>query len=296
MQSISIRTPTTSKSRNVFAILCVSIACFTLNRTIDGAPVDAREIVKQSLEEGNRNAVRVREYTSSKRVDEKQFEADGSVKTEVVKAYEYVNLDGLMIRKLISKDGKPLPQAEARKEDERVLRIATSRKHETSEERSKRLAEEDKKRVKQRDFNQEIMDAFEFRLAGEEAIAGRKNWVIEATPKPGFHPKELRAQIFPHVKGKLWIDEQDHLWTKAEANAFDPLSVGFGVIATLEQGAHLYFEQIRQPDGVWLLHGFGIRAAVRVALVKRIGIEQVSTYDNFRKVPAGAEIVDDSAN
>jgi hypothetical protein len=296
MQSIPIRTPTTSKRRNVLAILCVSIASFTLNRTIAGAPLNAREIVKQSLEEGNRNALRVREYTSSKRVDEKQLEADGSVKAEVVKAYEYVTIDGLMIRKLISKDGKPLAQSEARKEEERVRRIATSRKHETPEDRAKRLAEEDKKRVKQRDFNQEIMDAFEYRLAGEEEIAGRKNWVIDATPKPDFHPKELRAQIFPHVKGKLWIDEQDHLWTKAEANAFDPLSVGFGVIAKLEQGAHLYFEQIREPDGVWLLRGFGIRAVVHVALVKRIGIEQVSTFDNFRKVPAGVEVVDDSAN
>jgi hypothetical protein len=295
MQQSIIRTPTTLKRGNVLAILCVSIAGFALAAT-SHTSVDARELVKQSLDAGTRNALRLHEYASDKHVDEKQIEADGSVRTEVVKTYEYTVVDGLMIRKLISKDGKPLPQSEARKEEERVRRIAASRKRETAEDKAKRLAEDEKKRTKQREFNEEIMGAFDFRLAGEEEIGGRKNWVIDVAPKPGYHPKDLRAQVFPHLKGKIWIDEEDRLWTKAEANAFDQISVGFGVIAKLEPGAHLYFDQIREPDGVWLLHGMGIRAVAHVALVKRIGIEQISTYDNFRKVPAGVELVDDSTN
>jgi hypothetical protein len=297
MQSRSIHNARTSKNQNVFIVSCCLALLFTRAHPLRAASnntADARDIIKRSLDAGDRNAIRLHEYASTKRVDEKQLDVDGSVHSETVKTFDDVIVDGLLIRKLITKDGKPLPTAEARKEEERVSRIATSRKHETPAERDKRLAADEKKRIKQHEFSQEIFDAFDFRLVGDEQINGRKNWLIEATPAPGYKPKEMRAQIFPHLKGKVWVDQQDYLWTKAEAVAIDPFSVGFGIIARLEQGAHLYFDQTRLPDGVWLLRDSGIRAIAHFAIVKRIGIEQVSTFDNFRKVPSGVQVVEDS--
>lgn len=287
MQSKAILRARTSKRRNVLALFCLS----TL---LNGATDDVRVITQRSLDSGDRNAVRVHEYYSTKHVDTKQFASDGSVHSETMKTYDYVLIGKLLIRKLMTKDGKPLPPSDARKEDERVNRIATSRQHETPAEKTARLVEEEKKTVKQHEFSKEIFSAFNFRLIGEEQIAGRKNWVIEATPRPGYKPKELRAQIFPHVDAKVWIDQQDYLWTKAEATASSPISFGFGIIAKLEQGAHFYFNQIRTSDGVWLLRDSGIRAVAHVAIVKRIGVEEVSTLDNFRKVPSGVVVVDDS--
>jgi hypothetical protein len=257
--------------------------------------MDVREIVKRSLEAGDRNAARLHEYSSTKRVDEKQLEIDGTIRSEVVKTYRPIVIDGVAVRKLIAKDGKPLSPSDERKEDQRVRRLAELRKKETPSDRAARLAEESKKLAKQREFNHEIFEAFDFRLAGEEQINGRKNWLIEATPVAGYKPRELRAQIFPHLNGKIWIDEEDYLWTKAEAFAKDPFTVGFGIIAKLDEGAHLYFDQIRMPDGVWLLRDSGLRAIAHVAIVKRIGIEQVSTFDNFTKVPPGVQVVDDTA-
>jgi hypothetical protein len=294
MRARFILIATTSKQRNVFAVFSLLSASIGSNAATIPS-IDVREIMKRSLEAGNSNALRSHEYGSSKRVDEKQLEADGSVRSEVVKTYDEVIIDGFMIRKLVSRNGKPLAQAEERREEDRVRRIIESRKHETSSGRARRVAEEEKKRAKQREFNREIFSAFAFRVAAEEQIDGRKNWIIEATPMPGYKPKELRQQVLPHLKGKVWIDQQDYLWTKAEAIAIDQFSVGFGIIARLEQGARLYFDQIRQPDGVWLLRESGIRAIAHVAIVKRIGIEEATTFGNFQKVPAGVEVVEDSA-
>jgi hypothetical protein len=294
MLSRFIPNSTTSKMRNVSTLLCCFIA-FSHSNAASNSLLNARAIMKKSLDAGDRNALRVREYASRKHVDEKQLDTDGSVRSETTKTYDDVVIDGILIRKLVAKDGKPLSPSEAQKEEERVNRIATSRKQETSSERTKRLNEEERKRIKSHEFSQEVYDAFEFRLVGEDQIEGRKNWVIEATPAPGYEPKEMRAKIFPHLKGKVWIDEQDYLWTKAEAFAIDPFTVGFGIIAKLEQGAHLYFDQTRSPDGIWLLRDSGLRAVAHIAIVKRIGIEQVSTFDNFRKVPSGVEVVEDSA-
>jgi hypothetical protein len=293
MRSHFIPDATTSKMRNVSALVCCLIA-FSHSNAASNSPLNARIIMRKSLDAGDRNALRIHEYASSKRVDEKQLETDGSVRSETVKSYDDVVVDGLLIRKLIARNGKPLPPSEARKEEERVNRIASSRKEETSSEKAKRLVQEDRKRIKSREFSQEVYAAFEFRLVGEELVEGRKNWVIEATPAPGYEPKEMRSKIFPYLKGRVWIDEQDYLWTKAEAVAIDAFTVGFGIIAKLEQGAHLYFDQTRSPDGVWLLRDSGVRAVAHIAVVKRIGIEHVSTFDNFRKVPSDVEVVEDS--
>jgi hypothetical protein len=284
---------TTSKMRNVSVILCCLMA-FSRLHAATNLFIDARDIMKRSLDAGDRNAHRLHEYASTKHVDEKQRDIDGSVRSETAKTFDQVMIDGILIRKLIEKDGKPLSSSDARKEEERVKRVATFRKQEAASGKLKRLAEEEKKRTRNHDFSQEILHAFEFRLVGEEQINGRSNWVIEATPKPGYEPKEMRAKIFPHLKGRVWIDQQDYLWTKADATAADAFTVGFGIIAKLEQGAHLYFDQIRMPDGVWLLHESGLRAIAHVAMVKRIGIEHVSTFDNFRKVPSGVAVVEES--
>jgi hypothetical protein len=288
-----IRSPTTSNCENVLLLFCLLSSLLSLKATPHPS-MDAREIMQRSMDAAGNNALRVHEYASRKRVDEKQIDPDGSVRSEVVKTYDDVLIDGFMIRKLVAKDGKPLPEPEARKEDERVHRVLNARTHETPSEKARRLAEEQRKRTRQQEFSREVFEAFNYHLLGEELIAGRKSWLVEATPIPGYRPKEIRAQVFPHLKGKVWVDEQDYLWTKADAVAVDQISVGFGIIAKLDQGARLHFDQVRGPDGVWLLEDSGVRAIARIAIVKRIRIEEETTFDNFRKVPAGVQVVDDS--
>ncbi len=179
--------------------------------------------MKRALVAGDRNAERVRGYYSTRHVDEKQLEPNGSVRTETTKTYDHVLIQGLLIRKLVEKEWQAAASVRcACKEDERVNRAATSRKEETSSEKAKRFTEEERKRIKSRAFGREVYDAFEFRLVGEEQVEGRKNWVIEATPMPGYEPKEIMIVILSHLSGKVWIDQQDFLWTKAEATATSP--------------------------------------------------------------------------
>lgn len=295
MRPSIVRSPAPSKRQNVLPVTSMLVAFWAVQAP-GQTPVNVREIVLQSLEAGSRNALRQREYSSTKHVDEKQLDPDGSVRTQTLKTFEPAIVDGFILRKLVAKDGRPLPDFEAHKEDERIRRLVGARKRETPGEKAARLAEEQRKRDKQYGFNREIFEAFNFELAREEDVDGRKNWLIEATPVAGYKPQEMRGQFFRHIKGKIWIDERDHVWTKAEAVAIEPISFGFGIIAKLDTGAHLSFQQTREPDGVWLVRSTAIRAIAHIAIVKRIAVEQVSRYDNFRKVPPGVIVVDDPAN
>ena len=284
----------TSKRGNVWA----RAAYFMMFAAALGAApppgVDAAELVRRSLEAGRLNAEHIPSWLSGYVVDEKQTGEKGEAKSEETRTYDYVLVDGVYIRKLIAKNDKPLSADEAKREDQRAARLVRARKEEDAEAKEKRLAERAKKKRKEREFSNEILEAFAFKLVGEESAAGRSAWVVAANPRPGYKPKDMRASIFPHVRGKIWIDEKDYLWSKAEADAFEPISAGVSFVAKLDEGAHLFFEQVRMGDGTWLLKKSGIRANARVMMVKRVAIDQTTVYRNFRSVPAGAEVDDTS--
>jgi hypothetical protein len=112
MQSSLNLNATTSKSQNVFSLFCCLAVLSTHSQPSHAASdtaLNAREIMRRSLDAGDRNAARLHEYASSKRVDEKQLDLDGSVRSETVKSYADVAIDGVLLRKLVAKDGKPLP-------------------------------------------------------------------------------------------------------------------------------------------------------------------------------------------
>lgn len=281
--------------KNVLLIFGLLVAYASGIEAGDVRPIsgDAREIMKQSLDAGEANALRLKSYISRSRVTEKETDPSGAVRSETVKAYETLVIEGVTIRKLVSKNGKPLSGDDARKEEELIGQRVRNLRTESVPAKAKRLEDRKKKHDKEHDFNQEILNAFDLKIIGEEVIEGRKNWILDATPRPGYEPKEMRAKIFPHLRGRIWVDEQDKLWTKADAVGIDSFSLGFGMIAKLEQGAHLYFEQARMKDGTWVLKESGLKAVAHFALVKRIGIDQVSVFLDYRKVPPGTD-VDDS--
>ncbi len=253
---------------------------------------NGRDLVEKSLAAGERNEVRVRSYVSRSQSDLKQFAPDGSTKSEEVKTFDDVVVEGFHLRSLVAKDGKPLGAPELKKEQARIARLVAQRKSETPQARDKRLAEVRDKIEKDHRFTHELLSAFDFHVVGQESLEGRKAWVLDAEPHPGYVPKELKAQMFPHIRGRIWIDQEDFLWAKAEANVVDAFSLGFSVIAKINPGGHLSLLQIRQPDGTWVVSKVAFKGSGRIALVKRFSVESVTTSSNFRKVAPDRRIVE----
>ncbi len=245
---------------------------------------DPRALIVKSLAAGEKNEQLLRAYVSRTRSDMKRFEQDGSLKTEEVKTFDDVLVDGFHVRKLIAKNDKPLDDADRRKEDSRVSKLVAGRKRETPAQRDQRLADAKEKHEKRRRFSQELLGAFDFQMVGEDTLNGRKAWMLDAVPHPGYKPKELKAEIFLHLKGRIWIDQEDVMWMKAEASAIEPFALGFSALAQLDKGARLYFEETRLSDGTWVTTRSGLKANARVAMLAHIAMENLSTSENFRRV------------
>lgn len=281
----------TAAIRNVLRTF-VGILTFFAVHAIGKELPDAHNLMMKSLAAGEKNEQQLRSYVSRTQSDAKRFEQDGNLKTEEVKTFDDVLVNGFHVSKLVAKNGKPLTDADQQKEDSRIAKLVEARKRETPEQHERRLAAAKEKQEKMWRFAREILDAFDFQMAGEETLNGRKAWVVDAVPHPGYKAKEMKAEIFLHLTGRVWVDQEDFIWIKADARAVEPFALGFSALAKLDKGAHLFFEQTRLADGTWVSSRASIKANARVAMVAHIAVENLTISENFRKVDPGTRLHD----
>lgn len=252
---------------------------------------DPLEIVRRSVEKDRLNFERANDYSYVQHTEQRRFGRGGRVSGVESRTFDVIVIDGEPYEKLIAKDGRPLSEAEARKEQEKLDRELERRRREKPERRARRLTEREKRRREGREFAQEIPEAFTFRLAGEETVDGRRVWVIEAEPKPGFRGKAKRAELLSKFRGRLWIDQQDYQWVRVEAETIAPVRFGW-ILAKLDPGARMTFEQRRVHGEVWLPSRAWMRLGARVALIRRLDAEVEVLWRDYRKFQTDSRITD----
>jgi hypothetical protein len=191
---------------------------------------------------------------------------------------------------MLEKNGRPLPPAEQRKEQEKLDRRVAKLKLETPLERQRRLDEYEKQRRKERQFLRETPEALDLRLESDARIGGRDVWVISGTPRTGYKPKDRDAKALLKIRGRIWIDKTNYQWVRLEAETADTISFGW-FLARLSPGAKLVFEQARVNSEVWLPKRMYLKGDGRIGLVKRVALEQEITWSNYRKFQVDSRIV-----
>jgi hypothetical protein len=267
----------------------VLFVLLALGATLAGQPA-ADEIVRKAVERDKQNWLAARNYTFLERQVRRTFDGDGNVKDSRVRTYDVTLQEGSPYRRLISENGKPLDAKRRQKEDEKLRKSIEPRRNETPEQRRKRLAEEEKERERSREFTQEIPVAFHLKVTGSETIAGHDCWVIEGAPKAGYKPRTKTTRIFPHIKGKLWIDKQDYSLVRGEAEVIDTVSWGL-FLARIHSGTKILFEQARVNDEVWLPRRIYAQATGRLGLIKKLNLDMDIRYQDYRKFLAESRIV-----
>jgi hypothetical protein len=251
---------------------------------------DPREIVRRSTDQDRRNEALIESYTFIERQEERSLDSQGRVKDRKVRTYDITLTEGSPYRRLIARDDRPLSPDEERKEQRKLETSIAERRAESPGQRAKRLAEWREKRERDRAFLREVPDAFDFRMLGEEMVDGRKVYVIEAVPRPGYRPRTSAAKFLPKFKGKLWIDAESYDWVKVEAETIGTVSIG-GFLVRLSPGARLTLSQTRVNHEIWLPQQVTVAAQGRILLLKKIATEMDITYSDYKKFRADSRIV-----
>src|SRR5215467_159874 len=281
-----------NRNSDLFALtgrsMRVALTLICVMTTAAGQP-DPREIVRRSVAASDENWKIARNYTFLQRTEELHLDSAGALKSKVAKTYDVTLLEGSPYFRLLEQDDRPLPATEERKEQAKLDKSIADRIKETPAERRRRIEDYDKRRERQRDVMREAAEAFDFRNVGTDVFDGREVWIIEASPNASYQPRSRDAKVFPHVRGKLWIDQRSYHWVKVEAEVIHPVSWGLFLVR-LEPGARIRVDETRVNDEVWLPQRIWIAASARLGIFKKLRVQEDTTYKNFRKFQTDSRV------
>jgi hypothetical protein len=224
------------------------------------------------------------QYTFIEKQTQRQMDGDGNVKKVTSASYEvYPSAEpGHTYRKLVARDGKPLPVDELEKEDRRQQakeRKAAARSLEAQEEG----------RRTEREAIDEIFRLYDMQVVGRETLEGRSAILVTFAPRPGVETKTKPGKILMKFSGRAWIDEADRQLVRVEASLTDDISLGFGLLAKLKKGARAELQRRKVNDEIWLPAEARFVGHARVLLVKAVHIDSVSEYSDYKKFTVATE-------
>jgi hypothetical protein len=217
-------------------------------------------------------------YAGSQSEEDTEFEGDGKVKKREVNEYTFFYLDGDEITTLVKKDGKPLSEAELKKENEKTQkRIQEHQKHEAKKEAKEEKAKEEGKDKEGDDPACQFVNPRRERFRGQDVL------VFDFEPNPEFKPHKLVEKVVQKLAGVIWVDEKAHDVARLEAYFTGDMKFAGGLLANLQKGTSFVYEQAFVNNEVWLPTYLEAHIGVRFLMVKGIKASLVTRYWDYKK-------------
>jgi len=251
---------------------------------------DPKEIVRRSVEMDHHNFERAQKYTCTQRQVIKHLDKHGNVKSTEIKTYDINYYYGEFYSRLAQIDDKPLSEKDQKKEDEKLEKFLAKRRKESEEDRQKRAEKDKKEREEGRAFVRDVVNAYDFRLVGDDQVSGEDTWVIEAVPRKDFKPTQPHADMLKKIKGRMWIEKKDYNWVKVEAEAIDTISFGL-FLFRIHPGSRFVLETVHINNELWALKRLYINGSARIALFKNESAEQEDVFSNYKKFSTSITIL-----
>jgi len=245
-------------------------------------PPSAQEIVRRSVVNNDRNWKAAPEYTYM----ERDVVSKGGKTTD--RTYENMMIEGSPYQKLVAINGEPLPPNKARTEARKLRQAIARRKHESASDRQAHIEQYERGRRQDHELMQQMMEAFDFKLLGEETVNGRKCYVLDGIPRPDYKPISRDTEVLKGMRGRLWVDEEEFQWVKVHAEVFRPVAFGL-FIAQVEPGTEFTLEEGPVGEGIWEPISFGQEVKAQVLFFWSRNSSEHDTYWDYRR-PGPAEL------
>jgi len=244
------------------------------------------KVLFKEIDENQKAVDKLKENYAGTRVEEEtEFEKDGRVKKTELKEYTFFYLNGDEVSTLVKKDGKPLSDAEQKKESERVQKeIQDIQKREAKKKAKDEKAKEEGTKKDDDDPDIEtFLRACQFVNPRRERFRGQDVLVFDFEPNPEYKAHKLFEKVVQKLAGVIWIDEQAHDVARLEAYFVGDFRFAGGLIANLQKGTSFIFEQAYINNEVWLPTSMEAHVGVRLLLLKGFNFNAVTRYSDYKK-------------
>lgn len=254
-------------------VLLLSISSFA-------AELTPTEIVQRAADREAANQEVRRQYTYRETMRQRV------AKKDTHEAHDIFYIGGKEYRKLVEKNGSPLSPSRAAEEQDRLDKELDRFRRESPEKAQKRAAEN---RKEQQEFRSQVAQAFDFRLVGEENVAGKPCYRIHAEPRPGFRAKG-DAKVLTKLRGDIWVDKTGFHWAKVDLETVDTIT-GMGGLVRLAKGTRVMTTRVYVNNEVWFPEVVDVKARARALLFISAALDLQVRYSNFKKFSVDSKLL-----
>ena len=234
---------------------------------------DVKTIIQNSV------AANERDFEAAPHFNYKEKDKSGNE----IKAYQVTMIEGSPYQRLLSENGEPLSKERAAEGMKKQQQAIAQRKAESPEQRRSRIAEYEKGRKRDHQMMSQLSEAFDFTLEGKKKIRKFNVWLLKATPRPGYKPPNMEAQVLTGMEGEMWIDQKTYQWVKVTAKVIHPVSIE-GFLAQVEPGTRFEIEKAPVPDGSWQITHFSMQSHAKVLFLVNHSSQEEDWFYDFEKI------------
>jgi hypothetical protein len=221
----------------------------------------------------------------------------GKVTKTANQQYYVFYLGNRQFRKLISTNGKPLSDAEQKKEDENFAKQQKQWEERRQQAQAKRQAAAAKgtgaapqQDQGEADMIRDVLKVMQFSNFRREPFRGREVLVFDFSPKPDYKPHGLTETLVSKFIGTMWVDETDHQVARVQARSSGSFKVGGGLVASLDSGSSFVVEQEKVNNEIWVPVLEEIHLTAHVLLVKTAKANETDRYSDYKKFTADSTV------
>jgi hypothetical protein len=208
------------------------------------------------------------------------------------------NQPGRTYKRLVAVDGTPLPPADLARRDEEhrhnVLAEVARDKAETPAARNARLGKEAQERRERDAIVNDAFAIFEATVIGRDTVDGQPAVIVWIAPRRNVSPRTREGGYMTKFAGKLWVAEADGAIVRLDLTAFDNISVGYGVVGRVHQGARLEYARRFVNNEAWLPSSSHISAKGRTLMFRPFTFDVRTEYMDYKKWSVDTKVTYDS--
>jgi hypothetical protein len=194
------------------------------------------------------------------------------------------------VARLIMRDNRPLTPEEDQSERERLNSLLTHpndfAKHVKTQAESKKIAV---------DVIKLMPDAMLYSYAPgqpQTPNASDLEVVVDFAPNPAFHPPNLYSEALLGLRGRIWIDSQTKQIVRIEADIFQSINWGWGMLAHIYPGGKVDLEQTAASGLRWNMTQFHEQVTVKALMVKTLKVHSEGETSGFQALPGPMNYTD----
>jgi hypothetical protein len=231
----------------------------------------AREIVRTAME-----AELAADLNDHTRWRYRDSQKDGTETVSIV-----VETGHGSVKRLLSRGGRPLTDAEAKVEDERVQRFI----HDPEKlAKQKRDGMQDGKNAEE--LLRMLPDAFNWTVKSEDA----EKITLHFEPNSSFSPPDMQGRVLGRMAGELVVDKGHNRIVTISGRLMDDVTIGWGLVGRLHEGGTFRVERRQVAPELWQITETHVHIEGRVLFFKSIGQQQDEVQTEFTEVPSGTTL------